>query len=214
MTSLGPRVRFVQSGVVLARRFPLLVLVLALAASACGPFSRAEPAATPTPPTAPPATSAFVPTTAPPTTAPPTSDAFTTAPSAEPTATHRRSPRPPPSPAEPSPEPPPPSPAAPDLSAYGGLGTWVDIYDNSDVFGPQAFGDPSRSVAVMRQKGVRTVFLEAGSYRHPPVEFPDATAAFIRAAHAAGIKVVAWYLPLFRNVRHDFDTIIDRKSVV
>lgn len=60
----------------------------------------------------------------------------------------------------------------------------------------------------MRQNGVRTVFLEAGSYRHPPVEFPAATAAFIRAAHAAGIKVIAWYLPLFRNVRHDFAEVM------
>jgi len=56
----------------------------------------------------------------------------------------------------------------------------------------------------MKANGVRTVFLEAGSYRHPPVEFPDATAAFIGAAHAAGLKVIAWYLPLFRNVSHDF----------
>jgi hypothetical protein len=117
-----------------------------------------------------------------------------------------RTPSPSPSPkpsSTPSPEPS-PKPAGPDLSAYGGLGTWVDIYDNADVFGPHAFGNPAAWAAKMRRVGVRTVFLEAGSYRHPPVAFPHATARFIRAAHAAGLQVVAWYLPLFRNVAHDF----------
>jgi hypothetical protein len=52
------------------------------------------------------------------------------------------------------------------------------------------------------------VFLEAGSYRHPAVTFPATTARFIFAAHAAGLKVIAWYLPLFRNVRHDFAQVM------
>jgi hypothetical protein len=59
----------------------------------------------------------------------------------------------------------------------------------------------------MVRHGVRTVFLEAGSYRHPPVAFPAATSRFIVAAHAAGLKVVGWYLPLFRDVGHDFDEV-------
>jgi hypothetical protein len=82
------------------------------------------------------------------------------------------------------------------------------VYDQSDVFGPQAFGDPARSVEAMVRDGVHTVFLEAGSYRHPAVAFPAATARFIGAAHTAGLKVVAWYLPLFRNVTRDFAEVM------
>jgi hypothetical protein len=76
------------------------------------------------------------------------------------------------------------------------------------VFGPRAFGDPTASVRTMVANGVRTVFLEAGSYRHPAVTFPATTARFILAAHAAGLKVIAWYLPLFRDVRHDFAQVM------
>src|SRR5205823_6507508 len=98
--------------------------------------------------------------------------------------------------------------SGPDLSAYRGLGTWIDVYDQSDVFGPAAFGDPAGSVAELARNGVRTVFLEAGSYRHRPVAFPSTTARFIEAAHAAGLRVVAWYLPLFRSAPHDFAEVM------
>ena len=124
------------------------------------------------------------------------------------------------SPARPTASPPAPSPAAPPpavaprskprahgLAAYGGLGTWIDIYDNADAFGPQAFAHPRQVTAEMARHGVRTLFLETGSYRHPSVTFPAATARLIRAAHAAGLSVVAWYLPLFRNVHDDLAAV-------
>jgi hypothetical protein len=114
-----------------------------------------------------------------------------------------------PKPPKPKPNPTPTvTPAGPDIFAYGGLGTWIDHYDNDDVYGPTAFGDPAAWVRQMKANGVRTVFLEAGSYKHPPIAFPPATAKFIAAAHRAGLKVVAWYLPLFRNVQHDFDEVM------
>jgi hypothetical protein len=80
------------------------------------------------------------------------------------------------------------------------------VYSQSDVFGPQAFGEAD--IRAMARDGVRTLFLQAGSYRHPPVEFPTATGAIIETAHAAGMKVVAWYLPMFRHVRHDFHEVM------
>jgi hypothetical protein len=40
------------------------------------------------------------------------------------------------------------------------------------------------------------------------VAFPGATARLIQAAHAAGLRVVAWYLPLFRSVQHDFTEVM------
>jgi hypothetical protein len=94
------------------------------------------------------------------------------------------------------------------VAAYTGLGTWIDMYDNDDEFGPQAYADPQAITAEMARRGVRTLFLEAGSYRHPSVAYPTATARLIRAAHAAGLRVVAWYLPLFDNVRDDLDAVL------
>src|SRR6266511_716212 len=93
-------------------------------------------------------------------------------------------------------------PAAPasraSLDAYRGLGEWVDIYDTD------ALDDPAGAVAVMASHGVRALFLETGNYRHSGMVYPGKTAEFIRAAHAHGMKVVAWYLPLFRSVDTDF----------
>ena len=85
-----------------------------------------------------------------------------------------------------------------DLDLYRGLGTWVDIYD------PGLFADPERAVAGMVERGVRTLYLETGNYKqHVDIVRPDRQARFIEAAHAAGIRVVAWYLPSFRNVARD-----------
>jgi hypothetical protein len=56
----------------------------------------------------------------------------------------------------------------------------------------------------MAQHGVRTLYLETGNYSHAAEVFRPADAGrFIDAAHAAGIKVVAWYLPSFLNLKID-----------
>ncbi|MDP9341446.1 MAG: hypothetical protein M3Q23_04890 [Actinomycetota bacterium] len=83
------------------------------------------------------------------------------------------------------------------LDAFRGLGSWVDIYDTD------ALDDPTAAVAVMAAHGVRTLFLETGNYRHSGMVYPGKTAEFIRAAHARGMEVVAWYLPLFKDVDTD-----------
>ncbi len=82
--------------------------------------------------------------------------------------------------------------------AYEGLGTWVDIYD------PGPFGDPEGTVAAMAARGVRTLYLETANYKQrTALVRPDRLARFIEAAHAAGIRVVAWYLPSFKNLARD-----------
>ena len=74
-------------------------------------------------------------------------------------------------------------------SPFAGLGTWVDIYS-------PAWSNPEAAVATMAEHGVKTLYLETGNYRHTaPVFRPEMAGRFIDAAHAAGIKVVAWYLP-------------------
>jgi hypothetical protein len=87
---------------------------------------------------------------------------------------------------------------SPSVGAYRGLATRVDIFD-----GP-LFKNPAASVTAMRARGVRALFLETANYSaRPDLVRPLAVGRFIDAAHAAGIKVVAWYLPGFVNYARD-----------
>jgi hypothetical protein len=83
-------------------------------------------------------------------------------------------------------------------SAYAGLGTWVDIFATAD------WAQPERAVAAMRQVGVRTLYLQTGNYSQPTdLVRRRALGRFIDAAHAAGLRVVAWYLPSFADPAQD-----------
>jgi hypothetical protein len=87
---------------------------------------------------------------------------------------------------------------APSLAAYRGLATWVDIYDG------KLFKNPPAAVAGMKRRGVQTLFLETGNYHvSQDVVKRPAIQRFIESAHAAGLKVVAWYLPGFDNPARD-----------
>ena len=80
-------------------------------------------------------------------------------------------------------------------SPFAGLGTWVDVYS------PE-WANPEAAVSAMARHGVRTLYIETGNYNHAaPVFRPNATSRFIDAAHATGLRVVAWYLPSFLSVR-------------
>jgi hypothetical protein len=77
-------------------------------------------------------------------------------------------------------------------SPYTGTGAWVDQYD-ADVL-----DDPYPALLEMKQKGVRTVYLETGSWKLPRrLDFRDELAVrlAIDQAHGLGMKVVGWYLP-------------------
>lgn len=90
--------------------------------------------------------------------------------------------------------------AAPDLSAYRGAGAWVDIYD------PALLRAPERTVARITANGARTLYLETANYRQPTgvdIVHRRATARMVDAAHARGIRVVAWYLPSFADPVRD-----------
>ena len=77
-----------------------------------------------------------------------------------------------------------------DLTAYEGLATWLDIYDHAQ------WRSPDGAVQAMAQHGVRTLFLETGnSSQAVDVVRPRQLRRLIDAAHAAGLRVVAWYLP-------------------
>ena len=87
---------------------------------------------------------------------------------------------------------------APALALYGGLGTWVDIYDL------RVWRNPVAALTAMKARGVRTLYLETSNYRQASdIVRPAGTARIVEAAHALGLKVVAWYLPGFLNPARD-----------
>jgi hypothetical protein len=94
-------------------------------------------------------------------------------------------------------------PAASDsLDAYRGLATWVSIYD------ARAWANPEAAVADMSGHGVQTLFIQTGNSNSKGVVYnPASQEAFIRAAHARGMKIVAWYLPEMADMAHDYDRI-------
>lgn len=115
---------------------------------------------------------------------------FSDGPPPSPTPTPTPSPKPKPKPR------PPAQPAGPSLALFRGLGAWVDLYDYADL-------SPEPSVADMKARGVKTLYLQTGRWNKPapddPANFEDRSIAqaWLEAAHAKGIKVVGWYLPAY-----------------
>lgn len=102
----------------------------------------------------------------------------------------------------------PPPPASPrDVSAYRGLGTWVDVYDFSPEF--QGGGAPPispDSVDRMADLGVRTLYLQAAKVdprSSGDLANPEILSGFLQRAHARGMRVVGWYLPRFGDLEGD-----------
>ncbi len=85
--------------------------------------------------------------------------------------------------------------AKPALAPYAGLGTWLDVYATS------YWDNPEQQVATMARDGVKTLFLQTGNYSQDANR--SELGRFVDAAHAHGIRVVAWYLPSFADPRHD-----------
>ena len=82
-------------------------------------------------------------------------------------------------------------------TAYAGLGTWVDIFATT-------WAEPERAVKAMERVGVRTLYLQTGNYSQPTdLVRPRALGRFLDAAHEAGLRVVAWYLPSFADPVED-----------
>jgi hypothetical protein len=77
-----------------------------------------------------------------------------------------------------------------DASVFGGLGTWVDIYDGA------VYAAPERVAQRIAARQVRTVWVETANDRAAvDVVDPVRLGRLVDALHARGIRVVAWYLP-------------------
>jgi hypothetical protein len=77
-----------------------------------------------------------------------------------------------------------------DTSVFGGLGTWVDIYDGA------VYAAPERTAQRIAARGVETVWVEtANDGAAVDVVNPIQLGRLLDALHSRGIRVVAWYLP-------------------
>ena len=77
-----------------------------------------------------------------------------------------------------------------DPSVFGGLGTWVDIYDGA------VYAAPESTAARIAARGVRTVWAETANYgASVDVVKPAELGRLVEALHGRGVRVVAWYLP-------------------
>ena len=85
--------------------------------------------------------------------------------------------------------------SAPDRRAaaadvFGGLGTWIDVYDTAFYRSPNAVANR------LATRGVRTVWIETANDRSATdVVDPTGLGTLVDALHDRGIAVVGWYLP-------------------
>jgi hypothetical protein len=90
--------------------------------------------------------------------------------------------------------------------AYRGAGAWIDVFDVA------LLADPALTVQDLSLRGIRTIYVETANYSNPPsgsIKFPVEVAALIDAAHAIGMRVVAWYLPGFKSITRDLLRSLD-----
>lgn len=79
---------------------------------------------------------------------------------------------------------------------FRGLGAWIDLYDYSLA--------PATVVSDLRAHHVRTLYLETARYDSAAdILYPAAVGAWLDAAHAAGIRVVGWYVPDYKDLSRD-----------
>jgi hypothetical protein len=80
---------------------------------------------------------------------------------------------------------------------FRGLGAWVDVYDYAAL-------NPASAVTDMKAHGVRTLYLGTARYNSATdILYPGDVAAWLAAAHAAGIRVVGWYFPDYADLARD-----------
>lgn len=74
-------------------------------------------------------------------------------------------------------------------AVFSGTGVWVDVWDAGELH-PQAV------VAEAQLHGIPVIYVESANARSPAdVVHPRALRRLVALAHAAGIRVVPWYLP-------------------
>jgi hypothetical protein len=95
--------------------------------------------------------------------------------------------------------------AGPDLRAYRGLGTWIDVYDWSEAF--NRYGEKRvglDDIGEMAAAGVQTLYVQTSKWDAPTdVLEPHRLLPMVARAKELGLSVVAWYLPTFVDPQAD-----------
>lgn len=98
--------------------------------------------------------------------------------------------------------------------SYEGLGVWIDAFDFEPNYQGDGASPPPLSPAAVNEfadLGVRTIYLQAARLddRAPGLLLDEGLLAdFLLRAHARGIDVVGWYLPLFDDVDADLERLL------
>lgn len=80
--------------------------------------------------------------------------------------------------------------AGADATVFGGLGTWVDIYDAA------VYAAPERAAQRMAARKVQTVWVETANFgASADVVEPVRLGRLVDALRARGVRAVGWYLP-------------------
>lgn len=98
-----------------------------------------------------------------------------------------------------------------DVLMFRRLGAWIDRFDM------KAFVDdgipPSAVVADLDAQGVRTIYIQSGHYkRSEDIVLPETMKQWIDASHAAGMRIVGWYLPGYADMARDVRRTLAVKS--
>lgn len=98
-------------------------------------------------------------------------------------------------------------------TTYGGLGTWIDAFDFDPAYvaGSADPALPPEVVDDLADVGIRTIYLQAARLDDRATARlldEELLAEFLLRAHARGIEVVGWYLPLFEDVDADLDKLL------
>lgn len=90
------------------------------------------------------------------------------------------------------------------LTAFRGLGTWIDVFDWSVAYGGPVPSVGLSTVDRMADEGVTTLYVQTTSWRaNVDVLERDRLVSIIDRAHARGMSVVGWYLPTFVDLGAD-----------
>jgi hypothetical protein len=111
----------------------------------------------------------------------------------------------------------PPIPARPaswTLGPYQGVGVWIDVYDWTSEM---TSGNPRVGVADidrMADLGIQTVYIQTSHRRSASdVMEPERLLPMIDQAHARGMSVVGWYLPMLEDVDLDLRRLVAAASL-
>jgi hypothetical protein len=101
-------------------------------------------------------------------------------------------------------------PPGPDLTAFYGLGTWIDVYDWSEMFNEtQTSRLTVRDIDRMAGLGVQTLYVQTSKSESPTdILEPERLRPLLARAKARGLTVVAWYLPSLEDHQLDLRRLI------